>query len=212
MNAWFESLDLLERIYLLLGGIGGGLFAVRFAMTLIGFGGDEGADADHGAGADHGADADHGAGDGDADQADQDSHDAHEMLSFKLLSFQGLTAFSMMFGIIGLAVSRGGFGSVTSLAAATAAGAAIVWVADKLFRFLGGLQESGTLDLRRAIKEEGTIYLTIPTEGVGKVRLTVDGRLRVLDAVSEDQSEIPTDSRVEVVSVVNKNVMVVKKV
>jgi hypothetical protein len=117
----------------------------------------------------------------------------------------------MMFGIIGLAVSRGGFGSVTSLAAATAAGAGIVWVADKLFRFLGGLQESGTLDLRRAIKEEGTIYLTIPTDGIGKVRLTVAGRLRVLDAVSEDQSEIPTDSRVEVVSVVNKNVMVVKK-
>ena len=37
----------------------------------------------------------------------------------------------------------------------------------------------------------------------GKVRLNVQGRLRVLDAVSDEKETIPTDARVRVVGVVN---------
>ena len=206
MFQWLESLSILEKIFTSLAALGGFLFGIRVVMMFVGIGDD----ADHG-------DTDGGDVDGDADHGDHgdavDSHaGADTMMSFTLLSFQGLTGFFMMFGLVGLALSRGNSGNITSMIGGTVAGLATVWIVDKLFRFFNRMQSSGTLNLRNAIHEEGTIYLTIPAEETGKVRINVQGRLKVLSAISEDRTEIATDARVRVVNVVNENILVVKKV
>ena len=202
MAVWFESLDIFGKTYLTLAVVGSFLFAIRVVLTFIGFDGDHDVDGDVDT-ADISDDID---GDGHADGADM-----HTEMSFTVLSFQGLTAFFMMFGWVGLALSRGAQGPLISLGGATAAGAGTVWITGKLFRFFNSLQHSGTINLRSAIHEEGVVYLTIPVGEQGKVQLNVQGRMRVMDAVTDQKKAIQTGSRVRVLNIVNDNILVVEK-
>ncbi|HEY8241145.1 MAG TPA: hypothetical protein VIH35_06855, partial [Kiritimatiellia bacterium] len=142
------------------------------------------------------------------------AHDGgHADSSFKLLSFQGLTAFFMMFGLVGLAMIRqSGAGTTASLVAATVAGLAAVWAIGKLFQSMRKLQSSGTMDLRNAIGQPGEVYLTIPAGGTGKVQVSVQNRLSVFDAVSGSGAEIKTGAAVKVTTLRGANVMVVEKI
>jgi membrane-bound ClpP family serine protease len=102
-------------------------------------------------------------------------------------------------------------GAIPSLLAATAAGMGTVWVIGLIFREAGTLQSSGNIDLRNAIGHGGEIYLTIPPADIGKVKITVQERLRIYDAVSIDKAEIKTGQRIRVVDVTPQDVLVVEK-
>lgn len=145
---------------------GGALFAVQLLLQLFGV-----ASAD--------VDADLGSTVGDG----HPSADA----SFKVLSLQGLTAFFLMFGLIGLATLRSqpeaSFGhSLTATLAGLLGGMATTWFIAKLFGFARKLQSSGTLDLKQAVNVRGTVYLSIRGDKPGKVTVVVAGRLLTLDA------------------------------
>ena len=202
MMDWINSLSTIQQIFILFAAIGSVLFLIRMIMLFIGMGDD--GDAGDMDGGDGDVDMDHG--DGDMDHADSDA-------SFSLLSFQGLTAFFMMFGYVGFAMSRGsGYGIGLSLGAGTAAGLLTVWIVQRLFNFFSKMQNSGTMNLNNAIGQEGTVYLNIDENKPGKVRVTVQGHLKVMEAISLDGKSIPTDSRVKVVKLVNANVLVVEKI
>ncbi len=198
MGDWFGALSILQKTFAICAGVGGLLFAVRLVLMFVG------GDAHDG-----GADVEVDAGDGSVDHHDGADSD----IAFKLLSFQGLTAFFMMFGLVGLAMSLdSGYGPLQSVSVALAAGLGTTWLLGKLFDAFNKVQHSGTINLRRAIGEEGTVYLNIPADAPGKIRLVIQGRLKVVDAVSEDKTPIATDARVRVVGLVNENVFVVKPV
>jgi len=203
----------LERLFLVCAILGGLLFIVRLVLQFMG--GDAAGhhdissamDAAH---ADMGDASFHDAGT-DFQDADANIHDSY--LSFKILSFQGLTAFFMMFGLVGLAMMKQtGQGPVPSLFAAVAAGAGTVWVIGLIFREAGSLQTSGNIDLRNAIGQEGEIYLTIPSSGTGKARVTVQERSRIYDAVSTSKEQIKTGQRIRVVDVTAQDVLVVERI
>jgi membrane protein implicated in regulation of membrane protease activity len=204
----------IETLFLVCAIIGGVLFVVRLALQFIG--GDSGGHHDIGGISDvsdvgdidiHGADV-HGDFAGDADL---DVHDTY--LSFKILSFQGLTAFFMMFGLVGLAMMRStDQGPTAALIAASLAGFGTVWVIGAIFRKAGALQASGNINLRNAIGQEGEVYLTIHSAGTGKAKVTVQERLRIYDAVSTGSDEICTGQRVRVVDVTPQEVLVVEKI
>jgi hypothetical protein len=219
MLEWIGALTSLQTVFFVFATLGGLLFVIQLVLMLVGVGGDDididgggadidvdaGADIDAGAGADIDAGADVGT---DADSAHADSD-----VGFKLLSYQGLTAFFMMFGLVGLAMNRGsGYGSGASIGVGLAAGAFADLVVASLFRLFSKLQSSGTMNLANAIGQEGRIYLTIRADEPGKIEVVVQGRLQVFDAVSEDGDEVPTDTRVKVVKIVSGNTMVVKRV
>ena len=184
----------LEHVYIGSASIGGALFLVR--MLLMFLGGELG-DAD---GADGAGDVDHGG-----------MHASD--IGFKVLSLQGITAFFMMFGLVGLAILKGTSPgtpwSLLSMAGGTVAGLGTVWVIAKLFMMMKSLQSTETLDMDDAIGTVGTVYLTIPVEDTGKVQITVRGSLGVYNAVSEEKKEIKTGEQVMVVRVVSGNVLVV---
>jgi hypothetical protein len=194
----------IEKLYLVCAVIGGILFVVRLILQFMG--GDSG---DHDVGAADVGDVDVDGGFGEDAGADFD--DAY--LSFKILSFQGLTAFFMMFGLVGLAMMRQTHQSaVTSLLAASVAGLGTVWIIGLIFRKAGSLQASGNIDLANAIGQEGEIYLTIPGSGTGKVKVTVQERLRIYEAISKDKTEIKTGQRVRVVEVTSQGVLIVERI
>lgn len=206
MLAAANDVSAMERVFIVCAALGGCLFVVRMLLMFIsGLGhGDVmggGGDADAGGGdAGSGGDAHHGGGATDSD------------VSFKALSFQGLTAFFMMFGLVGWAMIRESrYSAPISALAAAAAGLGTVWLLKFLFESAGRLQSSGTLNLNNAIGHEGSVYLTIRPGQIGKVQIAVQNCLETLDATTEQTEEIKTGQRIKVVKV-SANLLVVEKV
>lgn len=177
----------LDTVFVICAVIGGALFVVQLALQLVGFAG------------------------GHID-VDTDSHvgDVHPSAdwSFKVLSTQGLTAFFLMFGLIGLATLRSqdnptALHSALATVAGLLGGVATTWVIARLFRFASRMQSSGTLDFKRAIGATGTVYLTIRSDKPGKVTVAVAGRLLTLDArlAEGDTAELATGAPIVVTQV-----------
>jgi len=199
METIFGHLSGMGKVFITFAVIGGILFVIRMMMMVFTGGGDIHADIDM-----TGGDVELTG--GDAGHPDSDS-------SFKLLSFQGLTAFFMMFGLVGLALlNQSKVGEGWAVLGALIAGLITVWVVSKIFSVMKRFQSSGTIDNTKAIGEEGTVYLNIPAEGTGKVQVVVQNHLRIFDAVSDLKEEIKTGERIMVTRVVSSNVMVVQKI
>lgn len=123
---------MLDRLFLVCAVAGGATLALRTVLMLLGIG--DGHEI-HDTGEVH---------DGDA--------------GLRLLSIQGVSAFLMMFGLVGLALLRQS--EVPGISAATlalVAGGASMWGIGYVFHLMRRLQSSGTLDLRRAIGREGVV-------------------------------------------------------
>ncbi|MCH8333973.1 NfeD family protein [Candidatus Sumerlaeota bacterium] len=183
----------LDTFYLFCAVAGGIVFLLRCLLMLFGLG-----DADVDV-----PGLDSGGGDviGDSD------------VGFRLLSIQGLTSFFIMFGLVGLALSRE-TEVAPSMAAfgAFAAGTGTLFVMAWITLLMLKMQSSGTMDMKKAIGEEGTVYLDIPGTGTGKARVAIQERIKVLDAVSADKKAIKTGARVKVVDVVGGSTVVVEKI
>jgi hypothetical protein len=210
MPTFASEFSTMEKLYLICAIIGGILFVVRLVLQFVG--GDGGGDYDTGAVDAAGVDMHGDFGDHLGDHTGGgDMHDAY--LSFKILSFQGLTAFFMMFGLVGLAMARQSeYDPTTCMVVALGAGVGTVWIIGLIFRKAGSLQASGNIDLRNAVGQEGEVYLTIPSAGTGKAQVTVQERLRIYNAVANDKTEIKTGQRVRVVEVTAQDVLVVEKI
>ena len=212
MSAYIAGLTGMEKVYFVCALFGGGLFILRMILMLIGA---DSSDADTDMDFDaHDADFDGDHGDMDDVHVDGDhgGHDIHADAGLRLLTFQGLTAFVMMFGLTGYSVSRSsGLGSVLTVAAGCLAGLLGMWLIAKGFAVMKTLQSRGTMNISSAIGVEGSVYLTIPPDGTGKVQIIVSGRLHVMDAISAEKEELKTGDRVLVTDVSNERMLVVKK-
>jgi hypothetical protein len=131
-------------------------------------------------------------------------------VGFRLISMQGLSAFFMMFGLVGLALYRQSqVGMIISIFGAVVAGLVSVWCIGKLFQGAASLESSGTLKTADAVGSTGTVYLTIPEGGTGRVSLNFRNRLREFDAIEKNGASVPTGTPVRVVQV-NANILVVE--
>ena len=141
---------------------------------------------------------------------DIDHHDSDA--SFKFVSIQGLTAFMMMFGWVGLSLIRDlQLPGWAAIAGGVLSGVLTVWILSYFFRFAIKLQSDGTMRISSAILSKGNVYLRIPKDGTGQVQVEVDGRLKVFDAKSSTNEEIKTGEKITVVMVQNDGVLVVEK-
>jgi membrane protein implicated in regulation of membrane protease activity len=139
-----------------------------------------------------------------------DAHHVDSDLGFRLISMHGLSAFFMMFGLVGLAFYRQSqVGAIISIIGAVAAGMASVWVIGKLFQGAANLQSSGTLKTADTVGSTGTVYLSIPEGGTGRVSLNFQNRLREFNATEKNGSAVPTGTPIRVVHV-NANILVVE--
>jgi membrane protein implicated in regulation of membrane protease activity len=171
----------LDSLFVFSAWVGGGVFVLRTILMLFGIGDDHsfGGDPDLGPGA----------------HSDTD-------VGTRLISIQGIAAFLMIFGLVGLALTReAALGPQVAVAISLAAGVAAMWVVARVFALMMRLQSSGTLDLEHAVGLEGVVYLTIKPSAGGQVQLSVQGRLGVFDAQVDGASEIATGRTVRVVGV-----------
>jgi membrane protein implicated in regulation of membrane protease activity len=208
----------LNLFFLVCASVGLALLVVRIIFMIAGVGhGAGGADvhadvAGHDVPAGDGADADQPA----VDNAGADSHDASHHgssdTSFTMLTLQGIMGFLLMFGLTGYMLnSFAAAGGIIASAGAIAVGIASMWLIARLFSLLLTLQSSGTVDITNAMGQEGTVYLTIPPGGVGKVQVVVQGRLLEYEAVSDEKVELKPGVNVMVVYY-KGNTLVVHKI
>jgi membrane protein implicated in regulation of membrane protease activity len=199
MYSMLSAIVGLEKAFVICAVLGGGFFILRLIMMFMGFG-----HHDVGGGT-TGVDG--------ADSADAGVHhdSADSDISFKTLSIQGLTAFFMMFGLVGWAMLRESKQSATvSILVAFIAGVGTVWLIKKIFHVAGSLQSSGTINLTKAIGQEGTVYLTIHPGQIGKVQVIIQDQLKIMDARSDSAEDILTGQNIKVVRVTN-NILIVEK-
>jgi hypothetical protein len=167
--------------------------------------------------------ADHGGGHlGDVHVGDVHAGDAHaghpgdphdSASAFRFLSIQSITGFLMGFGWGGLAAhhfTRWPLGM--ELLTGVCAGAATAWVLGLSMRAMLELQASGNIPLRAAVGREGTVYVGVPGPGAGRgqVKLVVDGRQRIYDAVAGTEP-LPTGTRVSVLAANDDNTLTVSR-
>jgi len=186
----FSDFNGLEIFFLICAVIGGFFVLLKLILQFIGGDTDTDVDVDSGM---------------DIDTAHVDSD-----IGFRLLSMHGLSAFFMMFGLVGLALYRQSqVGVMISMIGAVAAGVVSVWIIGKLFQMAVRMQSSGTLKTADAVGCTGTVYLTIPKEGTGRVSLNFRNHLREFDATERNGVEVPTGTPVRVVEI-NANILVVE--
>lgn len=183
-------------------------FIARLVMMLIGagMGEDFGEGAMDDGGLDHGGGMDHGEGAGTHDHHGSDSTQA-----FKVLSLQTIAGFVMGFGWGGLGAYRGLEWPITmSFFAAIAGGVLIVWLLTMLLKSIRLLHASGNIPIDAAVGCAGSVYTGVPARGAGrgKVRLIVNNRSRIFNAVSAGD-ELPRHTRVRVVVVNRDNTVTV---
>lgn len=146
----------------------------------------------------------HAGGDGGADHPDSSN-------SFKVLSLQAIAAFLMGFGWGGIGCYRGsGLEVFPSIVIATLIGAGMVWLLSMLFKFVYSLESSGNISISSALGQSGIVYVTVPAErsGRGQVKVTISGRQRIFNAVSEGV-ELASHTPVKVVQINPDNTLTV---
>jgi membrane protein implicated in regulation of membrane protease activity len=179
MNILFDSSSMLDQIFIITGLIGTFALVLRAVLLVVGWDldGDPGEDLED-------------AGDGDPGE------------SFRFLSVLGLASFFMMFGLVGLALNRQSLvGAGWSILGGLAAGLLAIGLMARLFRFASRLQSSGNLDPQAAVQCLGTVCLTIPAGGTGRVNVRIGKRLREMDAMHVSGQELPTGTSVRVLRV-----------
>jgi len=147
--------------------------------------------------------------DHDAIHRDHTISDSYE--SFKYLTLQNITAFFMMFGLVGLGMNKTGVHLLLTIFCACLAGIITVYIMMKIFTSMVYLESSGTLDLNNAIGQEGMVYLRIPQNGTGQVQISIQNRSQIFDAICEHGETINTGDRIIVVRVLDGYKLSVEK-
>jgi len=187
----------METVYLGCAILGGTILVCQFVMTLVGLGDHHDIGGDHDIAHDIGHD---GAG---HEHAHEGAH-AHDSSWFVgILTFRTIVAALTFFGLAGKFGTASNFEPPATLAMAAAAGVAAMFLVAWMMRALHRLRAEGTVRIDRAVGATGTVYLTVPANksGAGKVTLTLQERTMEYEAVTSEQNELPTGTKVVAVAV-----------
>lgn len=137
--------------------------------------------------------------------------EADHGIGFQFFTLKNLIGFFTIFGWAGIACINAGWSVGSSIFISTLSGLAMMGVMAGLFYLLMKASADGTMKFDKAIGQVGEVYLTIQSKrgGLGKVQVKVMGSLRTLDAMTDDDVDIPTGKIIKVSSVINDNILLV---
>jgi len=193
ISSWWAALDLPEKVYWFISIPSSVLLLIQIVMTLSGGDSDE---LDHDF-------------EGDLDDGDLDGG-AH----WSFFTYKNVLGFFTLFGWTGLGFLQMGVGLLITVFFSVIAGLIMMVLMATLFYYISKLHQSGTMIIERAVGQTGEVYLRIPPnrEGHGKVQLEVQGTLREMDAITDDEKELPTGSIAQVLEIVNNQILLVTQV
>ncbi len=186
ISTWWTSLVAFEKILWGIALIFSAFFVIQTLLTLIG------GDSDSF---------------GDADEYATDNDGA----GYQFFTIKNMVAFFTMFGWVGIASYSGGLAKWLVILLGLITGVLMVVIIAVLFRNVSRLKHSGTMEIKNAINQVGETYLFIPASrgGLGKVSIRVQGSLRELQAMTDDDENIPTGKPVRVTGTINDSILLV---
>lgn len=150
---------------------------------------------------------------GDAGDLDGDMSDVgHADSAFSMFSLLSILAFFMGAGWMGLTCRVDwDLSSMVSAMAAAGFGIVLMAMASGLMAFARTLNQVVEYDVKTAIGKTASVYMTIPErgKGAGQIKVTVSGRLKMMDAISSGP-RIPEFQSVKVLSVGDDGTFVVE--
>ena len=150
---------------------------------------------------------------GDAGDIDGDMADVgHADSAFSMFSLLSILAFFMGAGWMGLTARVDwDLSSMVSAMAAAGFGIVLMAMASALMAFARSLNQVVEYDHNTAIGKTASVYMTIPERGQGRgqIKVTVSGRLKMMDAISSGP-RIPEFQSVKVLSVGDDGTFVVE--
>ncbi|WP_437396379.1 hypothetical protein [Flagellimonas lutimaris] len=186
MENWFAALTLFEKIYWIIAIAGSAILLVLVVMTLIGGDVDDMSDVDTDVEADTG-------------------------VHFQFLSFKNLMGFFTIFGWSGIACIENNLSTGLTVFISVVCGLLMMLAMATLFYYLAKLQSSGTLKLSNAVNQIGEVYLTIGAKRsrMGKVSVNVQGTLRELQALTDEDHDLVQGNVVKVHEVTDTGILIV---
>lgn len=128
------------------------------------------------------------------------------------LSIRSLTGFFFGFGWAGLAARQADQGVAVSVVIGLAVGFGLFLLIGLMFSAFRRLTSSGNADATSAVGTFGTVYLTIGASRgrAGKIEVVVSGRVSLLSALTDAETDLPTRSRVRVVELLDPGTVLVE--
>ncbi|MBQ4184656.1 MAG: NfeD family protein [Bacteroidales bacterium] len=194
MASWWAGLDTAMKILWGITFAASLIFIVQTIMTFIG------ADAD----ADFSADVDTSADGSDLSNIDGGSN---------LYTFRNFVNFFLGFGWTSVLLYDSVRPRILLFIIAVIVGVALVAAVMWLFKWLAGMQQSGTIDIyKSAVGCNGSVYLTIPASrsGEGKVQISINGAVREYNAMTDGDS-IKNGTTIKVVEVIDNHTLLVEE-
>ena len=184
MIEWLQSLGGALGTFYVIAIVSGAVLTIQMLLTLIGAETDFDAD---GLGAGEGGDT-------------------------GLFSIRSVGAFFTGFGWTGVAMLENGYSTAAATFAATVVGLVFLGMVFYLMRYMFSLREEGTLDYANAIGNVGSVYLPIPPNrtGIGQVEVMVQGRIRIVKALTDHSKKIGNRVAVQVKSVIDQQPVLVE--
>lgn len=188
MKEFFEGMSTLEQTYWGFALLGSIVFLIIFILTFVG-----GGDADM-----------------EADASDFEADDGG--VGFQFFTFKNVVAFFTIFGWTGVTCIDNDLSTGLTLILSVIAGLLMMVLTSSLFFWMHKLAESGTLKMKNAIGVIGEVYLPIGAKRskMGKVQIKVQGSLRELEAITDNEEELKTGTMVKVTEIVSAELLLVE--
>jgi len=189
MKEFFDGMSTFEQTYWVIALIGSVIFIIILIMTFLG--GDMDSDMEM---------------DGTEFEADDGG------VGFQFFTLKNLVAFFTIFGWTGVVCTDYNLSNGLTLILAIVAGLLMMVVTSSLFYFMHRLAESGTLQMKNALGVIGDVYLPIGANRskTGKVQIKVQGSLRELEALTDENEDLPTGAVVKVIEIISTELLLVE--
>lgn len=198
MEAWWISMEWFERMYWVIAIPFTLVFVIQLILTFAGADGIGEADFD---------------GDLEGDLDDSGDIDDSGGAQFQILTIRNFITFLTVFAWTGIASINAGLSQGVTIVLSIALGlVSMLMVAGIMYMFMRAV-ESGTLDVKKAIGGVGEVYLPIKAKrgNIGKVQINIQGSLREMSAMTDDHDDLPTNTVVQVIQILNENILLVRK-
>jgi hypothetical protein len=188
MEEWWGGMTQFEHVYWIIALVASIVFVVVFLGTIIG-----GVDAD-------------------MDGVDMDI-EADGGIGFQFISVKNITGFFLMFAWTGIGSIRSGHTSTITIIISIASGLLMMIIMAWLFSFMAKQAESGTLKIKNAIGQIGEVYITVGKNRstIGKIQIKVQGSLRELEALTDDEEDLIQGNVIKVKEIVSGELLLIEK-
>jgi membrane protein implicated in regulation of membrane protease activity len=132
-------------------------------------------------------------------------------ITYSLVTIRSIIAFGTLFSWASAIFLASGSGLIVSIVIGLIWGLVAMFLVSFLLYKLVQMQEIGTRSLVNAIGEEALVYINIPSDGPGQVRVTFDGAVSYVKAASAKEESIPAGTRVRVIGLADENTLKVEE-